>query len=226
MNEWIRDRRRAGVLTGIGAVTLFAGLMAGPTPGPEPADALRNIERTRTLYMATNVVDLVGIAILASGLLALARLQAQRPSAPLRALLAGEGVVAGSVLIAAVLAVQSTLDPALASRFVMAGGQDPDMALAIAAAVFEAERGVFGVGLAIEMAGIACLAATFRGDPEFGGRRVWWGIGTLAASLAALLGLATLFIDDVLLTRGEASLSLVTLLWLAGTGFWLTRRFA
>jgi len=224
MNDWIRDRRRAGALTGVGAVTLFAGLMAGPTPGPEPAEALRNIERT--LYVATNIVDLVGIAILACGLLALARLEAQRPGAPLRALLAGEGVVAGSVLIAAVLAVQSTLDPALASRFIAADAPDPNMQLAIGSAVFEAERGVFGVGLAIVMAGIACLAATLRGDAEMGGRRVWWHVGTFAAGLTSLLGLATLLVDDVLLARGEASLSLVTLLWLAGTGFWLTRRFA
>jgi heme A synthase len=93
--------------------------------------------------------------------------------------------------------------------------------------MFEAERGVFGVGLVIEMAGIASLASTLRRDAGRRRARLWCAVGVLLAGVTALVGVVTILVGaDLRVGQAEALLSLVTLFWVAATGIWLTRRFA
>ena len=66
MNAIVTERpwRVPGMLVAIGALVLAAGLLLGPGPGTDTAQALENIEGFRARYVATNAVDLLGALVL------------------------------------------------------------------------------------------------------------------------------------------------------------------
>lgn len=206
-----RDWQVAAFLTALGAVVLGAGLLLGPTPSDDPAQALRDIDGFRARYIATNAIDLVGVLLLAAGLIALGRLQLQAGGGATAAVGAAANA-AGGALIALTLVLQSTLDPAVAERFVAASAADQAAVLAAGQAALEVSGAVFGTAFLLQMLGIALLAITFiiGAGPRL--NRPFLAVGALIALGASTMGIGALFEDA--LGQVEAMLGLVALLWL------------
>ena len=216
----VRPWRAPAVLTAAGAIVLGVGLLLGPTPSNDAAEALRDIHGFREQYVATNAVDLVGILLMNFGLIALARRQVQA-GGDLHALVGGVANAAGGTLIALTVVIQSTVDPAVAERFVEASGATQATVLVVGETVFEIGGAVFGVGFLLQMLGIALVAATFLTGVGPRLNRAYLAVGTLLAAVASTMGIGALF-DDVF-GDIEALLGLVALLWLVGLSVLLTR---
>lgn len=122
-----------------------------------------------------------------------------------------------------VVTMQSTVEPEVARRYAAAAGGQRESQLAVGQAVMELEAGLFGVALAIEMAGIGSLAlALLRGGTGALNRRFLW-FGLIVCALAAPTGIAGLIDGMDWLGRLEPLFSLVALVWLAATGLLLAR---
>jgi hypothetical protein len=219
--------RLGGVLVSLGAVILAVGLLLGPTPGEDPADALRDIAGFRTMYVITNMIDFAGILVMAAGLLAIARLQVAT-TAPLMGMLAGAASVSGGVLILLTLLIESTVEPDVAQRFVDAANQDQAAHLAAGQVIGDLGDAVFGLGFMLLMGGIAAMAiGLVRGDGR--GINRWFLLaGITLAMLASPTGIAFLFDATRGFGRLEPFLGLAVLIWLTALGIllWRTRRLA
>lgn len=213
--------RTAALLVALGAATLAVGLLLGPTPSTDTAEALRDIDGFRDRYVLTNAIDLVGILVMAAGLLALARVQLA-VGGGLPALLGGAANALGGGLIALVVVLQSSVDVGVAERFVDADGQAQAAHLAVAEAVFEINGAIFGVGFLLQMLGIALVAATFFLIPAPRLNRPFLIVGALLAGTASVMGIGALF--DEIFGRLEALLGLVALVWLIVLSGMLWRR--
>lgn len=212
--------RYASVLVAVGAAMLGIGLLLGPTPSDDPAQAMRDIDSFSGRYIVTNAVDLVGILGMASGLIALGHVQFVAGGGA-SALVAAAANTAGAVLIALTLVLQSTVDPAVAEQFVAASGDESAALLSIGRTVMDIDGAVFGLGFLLQMLGIAGVALTFlRGaGPRL--NRPFLFVGGVLALGASTTGIAALFEDtfgDV-----EALLGLIALLWLVALSVLLLR---
>ncbi|MDP1602964.1 MAG: hypothetical protein Q8M03_06825, partial [Legionella sp.] len=187
------------------------GLLLGPTPSDDAAQALRDIDGFRARYIATNAIDLVGVLLLASGLIALGRLQLLAGGGA-AAIIGGSANAAGGALIALTLVLQSTVEPAVAERFVAASTEGQAAALAVGEAVIEVSGAVFGTAFLLQMLGIALVAITFLVGSGPRINRPFLIVGALLALGASTMGIGALFEDT--LGRVEALLGLVALLWL------------
>lgn len=205
------ERRIAAILVALGAAVLGAGLLLGPTPSADTAQALRDIDGFRDRYILTNAVDLVGILLMGAGLLALARVQLALGGG-LPALLGGVANALGGALIAIVVVLQSTVDTGIAARFVDASEAEQTAHLAVAEAALELDGAIFGVGFLFQMLGIALVAVTFMRLTAPRLNRVLLVVGAVLAGTASLMGLGALF--DEAFGRLEALLGLVALAWL------------
>jgi hypothetical protein len=194
--------------------------LLGPTPSDDAAQALRDVDGFRSRYIITNAIDLVGVLIMAAGLIAMARLQL-REGGGSSALVAGAANAAGAVLIALTLVMQSTLDPAVAERFVEAAGGEQAAQLAVGEAVFELGGAVFGTGFLLQMLGIAVVALVFLGGAGPHVNRAFLVAGALLASIASTMGIAALF--DPVFGDVEALLGLAALVWLVALSVLLFR---
>ena len=224
MNAIVTERpwRGPGMLVAIGALVLAAGLLLGPGPGTDTAQALENIEGFRARYVATNAVDLVGALVLVAGLLATARLQLATRGG-LLALLGGVASALGGLMLVLTLVLQSSVDPELAERYVAASGAERATHLAVAEAIFDLDAVVFGVGFLLTMGGIALIAvaALASGAPRANRWLLLTGIVLSAgASTTALLvpfgapdGYAVV----------ESVLGLIVLVWLVVLGTLIAR---
>jgi hypothetical protein len=219
--------RIAAALIALGSLVMFAGLMLGPTPGTDPEAALRRIDDTRSMYVATNAVDLVGVGVLLVDLFVIARLLAAGADGSLAGAVGGAAVVTGSALIAVVLVIQTFVDPGIAQRFVVAGAGDAATELAVGRAFLDFEAALFGVAIMVEMAGIACLGvALARGAGRAHAPRVDARVVIAGAAIAAAAGATGpgFFVDALgWLERLEALCSLATLVWLVLLGALLYR---
>lgn len=225
--------RVAGALVATGAVMLFVGLMAGPTPGAGAEQALTDIYGFRGLYVATNAADLVALVLLTGGLVLLAR-ACGGPGQNL-AVLAEAAFLPASALLAIVLVSQTVVDPALAARYAEGaaraisgdaytrGVAETAALLESARVVLDFERGLFGLALAVYMTGVACLALGLRNSPEVHLNRYLLYLGAALAAVAALTGIGTLFEVDPRIGQLEALASLATLPWLAVLGYAVAR---
>lgn len=219
--------RVAAAFVAVGAVVMFVGLMLGPTPGADPAAALRRIDDTRALYVVTNGVDLIGVGVLAVGLLLVARLLASGPGGVAEAVAGGTAVVVGSALVGVVLVIQTVVDPGIAERFVGGDAAAAATELALGRAFLDFEAGLFGMAIMLEMAGIAALAVGCARQvararaPHVDARLL--AAGAAVAAVAGVTGIG--FFVDALgwLERLEAVCSLATLVWLVAFGVLLYR---
>ena len=221
-----RDWRVAGVITAVGALVLVTGLMLGPTPDEELAEALRDIDSFRTRYVATNLIDFVGAAIMFVGLLVLVRLQMRTIGGSLLALLGGVGVTVGGALFLLVLIVESAVHPEIAARFVEASGTEQQAHLAAGQAMLDLDAAVFGVSFTLMMAGIAAIAGAFLAGAGPRLNRVFLWVGVVLAALASPSAIAYLFEPTQAFGQLEPILGLAVLLWLVvlGTLLWTTER--
>jgi hypothetical protein len=219
--------RLGAALAALGALTMLVGLMLGPTPGTDAESALRRIDETRTMYVVTNAIDLVGVAVLVVGLFVIARLLAAGAGGSLTAAAGGAAVVVGTALVALVLVVQTVVDPGIAERFVAAGDADAATQLAVGRAFLDFEGGLFGIAIMVEMAGIAAIGLALAREaargraPHVDTRIVIAGV--VIAAAAGLTGIG--FFVDALgwLERLEALCSLATLVWVVLLGALLYR---
>lgn len=216
-----RERQIAAILVALGAATLGTGLLLGPTPSADAAQALRDIDGFRTWYVMTNAIDLCGVLLLASGLLAVARAQVAFGGG-LLPILGGVGNALGGALIALVVVLQSSVDTGVAGRFVNSSGVEQAMHLAVGRVVIEIDGAIFGVGFLLQMLGIASVALTFmiESGPRFS--RGFLLLGVLLAGGASLMGIAAQFEDAF--GRIEAVLGLFVLAWLVVLSAILWRR--
>ena len=207
----------AGILIAAGAFLLGAGLMLGPGPGTDTAQALENIEGFRTRYVATNAVDLVGVLVMVSGLLVLARLQSLRGGG-LLSLLGAVASALGGLMLVLTLVLQSAVDPELAERYVAASGEAREAHLAVAEAVFDIDAVVFGVGFLFTMGGIALLAGAALAGAGPALSRPFLLVGTALAAVASGTALLVPFgaPDDYAVV--ESILGLIVLVWLVALG--------
>lgn len=205
--------RGASLLVAVGAIVLGIGLLLGPTPSNDSAQALRDIDEFHTRYVVTNAIGLVGILIMGAGLVTLARLQMSDHGGA-TALIGGVANASGAVLIALTVVLQSTVDPAAAQRFVVAAPPDQAAMLAIGETVTEFGGAVFGVGFLLQMIGIALVAVTFLTGVGPRLNRVFLMVGALLAVGASTMGIGALF-EDVM-GDIEALLGLIALAWLIG----------
>lgn len=211
---------RAALVVAVGALVLGTGLLLGPTPGNEPEQALRDIAAFRGKYILTNVIDLVGILIMASGLIAFARLQLVTGGGAL-AVVGGAANVSGGALIVLTLVLQSTVEPTVAERFAHAGAADRPYWLALGETVITIDGAVFGTAFLLQMAGIALVAVTFLNGAGPRVNRWFLTAGAFLATGASTMGIAALF-EDVF-GEVEAVLGLLALLWLVVLSILLAR---
>ncbi|MBM3934293.1 MAG: hypothetical protein FJ319_08340 [SAR202 cluster bacterium] len=217
MNSW----RAAGAITAVGSVVLIVGLMLGPTLGEETADALRDIAGFRTMYVLTNMISFAGALVIAAGLLAIARLQAEhRPDSAI-AVWSGAASAAGGALTLLTLVLESVVEPAIAERFV--AGADQAAHLAVAQAVTDIDGSVFGLGFMLFMAGIALagLGLVLGAGPRL--NRWFLLAGVALAVVASPTGIAYLFDATRAFGQMEPYLGLSVLVWLVALGAMLWR---
>ncbi len=223
MSTSISHWRCAGALVTLGGVVLFVGLMTGPTPGEDAAQALRNIDHSSLWYISTNIVDIIGVFILIAGFACLARLLLLSVRQPGLALAAGVGMLLGGSLLLLVLVPQTVVDPGIASRYVAGSESEQATQLALAKAMFNFEEGLFALALLLEMSGVAvtALALVRAAGPAIDRR--FLGFGALVSFLAGLIGVAGLVkpLDSV--AAVEPVFSLFALLWLIALGVVLYR---
>ncbi len=214
--------RIPGVLAAAGAFILGVGLLLGPGPGSDTAEALENIEGFRTRYVVTNAVDLVGVLVLVAGLLAIARLQLPTRGS-LLALLGGAATALGGLMLVLTLVLQSAVDPALAERYVDAGGADRATHLAVAEAIFDLDAVVFGVGFLLTMGGIALIAAAALAGGAPRANRWLLLAGVVLAAGASFTALLVPFGAPEDYAVVESVLGLVVIAWLVVFGTLIAR---
>jgi hypothetical protein len=219
----VGTRKIPGLLVATGSLVLLAGLLAGPTPGDEPAEALRRIDEFRTRYILTNGIDFIGILILTVGLLGLARMLADEQRASYVGMLAWAGVLSGGVMLVAVLTFESTVIPSNAERYVAATADGQAIQLAIGEAMLELDAAVFGVALMLYMFGVAGIFYMLLPGTWPRLNRMFLLAGLLLASIASLTGMFFLFEPVEALGRLEPVFSLAALVWLVALGVLLSR---
>ncbi len=215
--------RTTGILIAAGALILGTGLMLGPGPGADTAEALENIEGFRTRYVMTNAVDLVGAVVMVAGLLALARLQSIRGGG-LLPLLGAVASALGGLMLVLTLVLQSAVDPELAERYMAASGETREAHLAVAEAVFDIDAVVFGVAFLFTMGGIALLAAASLAGAGPRLNRPLLLAGALLAAGASGTALLVPFGAPEAYGVVESILGLLVLVWLVVLGVMLARR--
>lgn len=212
-----RRWRTSGVLIAAGAFILGAGLMLGPGPGTDTAEALDSIEGFRTRYVITNAVDLVGVLVMVSGLLALARLQSLGGGGVL-SLLGAVASALGGLMLVLTLVLQSAVDPELAERYVAASGEAREAHLAVAEAVFDIDAVVFGIGFLFTMGGIALLAGASLAGAGPQSNRSFVLVGVVLAAGASGTALLVPFGAPEAYAMVESILGLIVLVWLVVLG--------
>jgi Na+/melibiose symporter-like transporter len=220
----LREWRLAGGLLAVGTAVLFVGLMTGPTPGEDPIRALENIDDSRSLYVATNLVDLAGGIILLVAFFCFGRLLLEARGAPVLDAAGVVGTLLGTSLLLVVLILQTAVDPSLARRFVEAPDGQRENHLAVARAIFDFESGLFALALFLLLWGVAAFAGSLlkaRG-PALDARFLWFGI--VASLVAGLTGVAYTFEALKWFGRLEPFLALIALVWIGALGWLIWRR--
>ncbi len=215
--------RSSGALIALGGLVLFIGLMTGPTPGDDAAEALRNIDHSSLWYVSTNVVDIIGVLILLAGFASLARLLLNSADQPGASVLAVVGMLLGASLLLLVLVPQTVVDPNIASRYVSGSESEQGTQLAVARAMFDFEGGLFALALLLEMWGVAAAAlALVRAAGPAIDRR-FLRFGAVVSFLAGLTGVLALVEPLGSVSAVEPVFSLFALLWLIAFGVVLYR---